>query len=125
MKSALSQQQGRALAEERGSKQAGWFKESTKIMVPTDSSEEKMLAVRTVGAKCEFKRKQQVVKKAVDKAREHKKDGRTCWNNIRGLQQANDGRSPARQNSLRKDNMELTQGPDEVGIDGISTSVGC
>jgi len=96
------------------------------LIAQKSDAQRKMLAVGTTGVKCEFRRRQRVVKKAVDKAGQDwirrvamegeaaKKNGRTRWNSTRRLQQARSGRRQARRSSMRKDNISLTQGPHGV-----------
>ena len=43
-----------------------------------------------------------------------KKDGRTRWESIQMLQRTHAGRKSVRQSTVRKENEELAQGPDEV-----------
>ena len=111
-------------------KQSEWFEDNAKELMPLieakNEAHNRVLATGSVTAKKEFRYRQRVVKRAVDKAREDwirkvamegeraVKDGKTRWECIRRLQQAHTGRRPIRPSAMRKENGELTQGPEEV-----------
>ena len=79
-----------------------------------------------MAAKREYRRQQRIVKRAVDKVKEEwirrvamegeaaKKDGRARWDSIRRLQRVHTGCRPIRPNAVRKEDGELTQGPEGV-----------
>ena len=85
-----------------------------------------LLSKGSVAAKKEFRRQQQVVKKAVDSAREEwikkmavlseaaVKDGKTRWECIRRLQQTHAGCRPITPSAVRKEDGELTQNQEEM-----------
>ena len=111
-------------------KQPEWFEENQdelmELIEMKNKAHVRMLAVKTVGAKKEFRQQQRKVKKAVDRAKEvwirkvaqegeaAKKDGRTRWECIKRLQQSHAGRRPARPSAVKKEDRELAQGPSDV-----------
>ncbi len=85
-----------------------------------------MLQANSITNRREFRKRQRVVKVAVDAAKEEFvcrtaceaekaiMDGRTRWGSIRKLQMTHAGCRPIKPSAVLKENGDLTNGPDEV-----------
>jgi len=107
-----------------------WFEDSYSELKPLidkkNDAYRKFLQVGTRSRRSAFKRLQQIVRKAVVKAKEDwvnkvategeaaRRDGQARWGSIRRLQRAHSGRRPVKTAAVLKTNGELTKGPEEV-----------
>ena len=107
-----------------------WFEESSETLMPLveakNRAHQRVLQSNTIADRKEFRRHQRLVKRAVDKAKEDwicrvvkeaeaaVKDGRTRWDRVRRLQQAQAGRRSIKPSTVWKEDGTLTQGNEEV-----------
>ena len=107
-----------------------WFEDSYSELKPLIDKKNdaycKFLQVGTRSRRSAFKRLQQMVRKAVVKAKENcvnkvategeaaRRDGQVRWGSICRLQRNHSGHRPVKTTAVLKTNGELTKGPEEV-----------